>query len=279
MKKVKNNNLPPQYFRDKSPYISFILLLGLLLFLNACQESTSGCLDVKATNFDVTKDKACTDGCCVYPNLKLQLNYAWGTEKLSFNKKYLFDSDSIEILNAQMYLSDFQLITSDNKKATTIDSIFLYRDKDTIKALNNFTLVGKNIGFDFSMGKFDQPTQYSKLSFQVGLSNILTTASPSKMPSSSPLSTKTDSMYLTTTKTYVFNKLVIARKKTQDTLRLFITTPKTVEIVKKLSFTEGYDATIPLTINYLQLLNGVKMSDAQNTMKDKIVSNTASSIQ
>lgn len=268
MKKVRNKGLYHCFFS--------VLIAFLSIFLNSCQEPTEGCLDVRATNFDVTATTRCTTAeCCSYPNLTLQVNHLWGTEKFSLNKKYLFDSDSIEFLSFQMYLSDFKLTTSDNKIATVIDSVPLARERDTIKVLNNFTLVGKNIGFDYSLGKFDQPAKYAKVAFQVGLNSTLTTAVPSKMSTSSPLSTKADSMYLSASKTFIFNKLVIARKNTKDTLQLFITTPKTVEIVKNVSFTEGYNATIPLTINYLQFLNGVKMSDSQNTMKEKIVNNTA----
>jgi hypothetical protein len=293
MRKIRNSEAPlsPKgaYIRrmikcvEILTYLSCTPLLGvgglfLCLFLNSCQEPTLACLDVKATNFDVTASGPCTTGCCTYPNLKVQADYLWGTDKFSLNKKYLFGTDSITFLSAQMYLSDFQLITSDNKTASAIDSATLYRTKDTIKTLNNFVLVGKNVGFEFSMGQFNQPTKYAKVKFQVGLNNTLITAVPSKMPSSSPLSIKADSMYLTASNTYIFNKMVIARKNTKDTLKLFITTPTAMEITKNLSFTEGFDAAIPLKINYLQFLNGVDFSKSQSVIQQKIMDNTTTAI-
>ena len=260
-----------------SPPFWGILFILFCLFLNSCQQPTLGCLDVKATNFDVTASDQCTDNCCSYPFLKLQVDHLWGTEKFSLNKKYAFGTDSIEFLSFQMYLSDFQLTTSNNKITTVIDSVALFQIKDTIKALSNFTLMGKNNGFEFNIGKFDKPDKYTKVKFQIGLNDIVNKTIASKMPSSSPLSIKADSMYINASNTYIFNKLIIARKNTKDTLQLFITTPSTIDlsIVKTLSFTEGFDAAIPLRINYLQFLNGVDLSKPQNDIKAKIVSNTA----
>jgi hypothetical protein len=268
MKRIRNNNTTPFFG---------ILFILFCLFLNSCQQPTLGCLDVKATNFDVTVSDQCTDNCCSYPFLKLQVDHLWGAEKFSLNKKYAFAGDSIEFLSFQMYLSEFQLTTNTNKIATVIDSVPLFQIKDTINALSNFTLMGKNNGFEFNIGRFDKPDKYSKVKFQVGLNDIVNKTIASKMPSSSPLSIKADSMYLNASNTYIFNKLVIARKNTKDTLQLFITTPSTIDIsiVKNLSFTEGFDAAIPLKINYLQFMSGVDLSKPQNDIKAKIVSNTA----
>jgi hypothetical protein len=100
-------------------------------------------------------------------------------------------------------------------------------------------------------------------------------AVPSKMPTSSPLSTKTDSMYITSQKQYIFNKFVIAKGTNfKDTLRLNIVTPKDNEIVINKSFTEGANVKIPLTINYLNFFKGVDFSATENQIMLKIVDNS-----
>jgi hypothetical protein len=94
------------------------------------------------------------------------------------------------------------------------------------------------------------------------------------MPTSSPLSTKTDSMYVSSQKQYIFNKIVFAKgQRFQDTVSLFITEPKDLKIVKSLSFTEGFDVIIPLKINYLNLFSGITSISDLNTLKQQIVSN------
>ncbi len=263
MKKVKNNNLG-------------ILIIVLSLIWASCQEPTTGCLDVNATNFDVTVDNPCEDACCTYPFLVVQAEHLFDTDKFSLNKKYKIENDSIEFLSFQFYLSDFQLIKNDNTIATTVDSVLLYRDRDSVKTLRNFILAGKNIGFDFSVGRFDKPATYAKIKFQLGLNADINKAVPSRMPSDSPLSTKTDSMYIAADKTYIFNKIVFTRKSKNDTVRITITTPQNFEFVKNLSFKQGFDATIPLKINYLRFFKGVDFSQPQNVIKQKIVENTAS---
>ncbi len=253
-----------------------LLLITYCLSSVACQETTKGCLDVRAINFDVTVTQACEDNCCIYPNLTLQADYFYDTTKFSFNKKYKIDNvaDSIEFLSFQFYLSDFQLVTSNNKIATVIDSILIARNSDTIKTLSNYALVGKNNGFEFKIGKFDKPTKYAKIKFQVGLDNIANQAIPSKMPSGTPLSNQSDSMYLKAQNTYIFNKIVYKLKSKPDTVSIFITTVTPLTFTKNVSFTEGFDAKIPLKIDYKKFIKDIKFTETKDIIKQRIVTNT-----
>jgi hypothetical protein len=262
-------------------------VFSLILLFSNCQEASKGCLDAKATNFDVTATKPCEDNCCTYPNLTLQTDYI--KDELSKIKLKLDDTinsamrykiglDSIRIIESQFYLSDFQLITPDNKTFRTLDSIPLYRLKDTLRTLNNYALVGRNNGFDFKIGSFNQSGKFNKLQFKVGLDDVANKTDPTKMPTPHPLSTQRDSMYLKKDMTYIFNRLAVEKWRTtgkKDTLRFFITTPKEVVITKDMSFKDGFDVTIPLTINYAKLIEGVNFSDSENSIKEKIVSNYA----
>lgn len=254
---------------------SFIVsLVGVFFIGVGCQEPKYGCLDANAVNFDVAADDACTDNCCTYPSLVVQADYFVGNEKFNLNKKYKIENDSLEFLSAQLYLSDFILTTPDNKMAQTVDSVLLYRATDSVKVQKNVVLVGKNLGFDFTVGQFNKPITYSKISFTVGLNSETNKGVPSRQPSDSPLSTKADSMYLTNGKTYIFNKLVFIRKSKNDTVRIHITTEKSINIVKNLSFRQGFNAAIPLKINYLQFFKGIDLTQPQNVIQEKIVNNT-----
>ena len=291
MRRIKNNkklavflgftevsNLPKviAITHRSSPIAYYLLLIAYCLSTGACQETTKGCLDVRATNFDVTVTQACEDNCCIYPYLTLQADYFYDTTKFSFNKKYKIDgvADSIEFFSFQFYLSDFQVVTSDNKTATVIDSILIARNSDTIKTLSNYALVGKNNGFEFKIGKFDKPTKYAKIKFQVGLDNIANQAIPSKMPAGSPLSTQSDSMYLKAQNTYIFNKMVYKIKSKPDTVSIFITTTTPLVFTKNVSFTEGFDAKIPLKIDYKAFIKDINFTETQNVIRQKIVNNT-----
>ena len=262
----------------KTLLLPLMLIIITLIFQN-CLEPTEGCLDVNATNFDVTAAKDCDKSCtCTYPSLIIATNYVRDTSSFNFNTTYKNDlGDSFRIVSTQLYLCDFQLINDKNVTIRTIDSVALTRATDTIKVLNNYALVGKNIGFDFTIGTFNSTDKFTKVKFRVGLDDVAAKTIPSKMPSTHPLSTKTDTMYIESQSQYIFNKFVIAKGVNfKDTLRLNITTPTDLEFVKSLSFPLGFNTTIPLTINYLQFFKGVKFSEDVNLIKQKVVNNTSS---
>jgi hypothetical protein len=281
----------PMRFLKPHRFVPLILppsLFVLILLFSNCQETEEKCLDAKATNFEVDGYKSCKN-CCEYPYLRLTVDFV--KEELSKTKLILDDSlnpnmvykiglDSIQIFESQFYLSDFQLFSPENKVFRTIDSTTLNRQKDTIRTLSNYALVSKEKGFDFKIGHFNQSGKFIKFQFKVGLDDVANKTDPSKMPQTHPLSTQRerDSMYLKKDMTYVFNRLAVARWRNpskKDTLRFSITTPKDVVILKDMSFKEGYDIAIPLTINYAKLIEGVNFSDTENAIKEKIVSNYA----
>jgi hypothetical protein len=258
------------------PYLYPSVFLCFLL-LTQCQEPVLGCLDARATNFDVTAAKPCEDNCCVFPNMKIQFNYAFDTSNFIFNTSYKFGTDSIRFITSQFYVSNVQLQKDDGTKASVLDSILLFRERDTLKVPNYYALAGKNIGFESVLGKFNQVGIYSKVSFNIGLDVDAAKTIPSKMPSGGPLSIKSDSMYISSEKQYIFNKMTLVRTSNPtDTLRFVMKTLKTIELkgVKNLVLKEGFDATIPLKIDYKKWLEGVNFSDLKTIIEGKIVSNT-----
>ena len=259
----------------KFPQLTVALLFLTLIFQN-CQAPTEGCLDLRATNFDVTASKACEKACCTYPSLVIAANYKVDTFGFYFDSTYVdATNQKFRIVSAQMYLSGFQLVDATAKVYQTIDSFSLRRATDTINALNDYALVGKNVGFNFTIGAFSSTgVAFTKLKFRLGLDEGATKAIPTKMPTAHPLSIKADSMYISSKNQYIFTKFVIAKGiDFKEIVRLDITTPKDIEIVKNLSFTEGSDAKIPLTINYLNFFKGVDFSKTQQEIQDKVVLN------
>ncbi len=266
-------------FRKFSKFPKPFLYIFPILFFQNCTQPTEGCLDVRATNFDVTASKGCEKNCqCTYPSLLVSTDYVYGVNSLLFNTTYKNNNgDSFRIISSQFYLSDFQLINDKNQTYRTIDSVALTRATDTIKVLNNYALAGKSNGFDFTIGTFNGVGIFTKIKCRVGLEDVALKTIPSKMPSAHPLSIKSDSMYISSMNQYIFQKFVIAKGVNfKDTLRLNITAPVDLEFTKPLTFIEGFNAKIPLKINYLTLFNGVSFSLDTTIIKSKIVDNTKS---
>jgi hypothetical protein len=263
-------NLPVVVFLYPSVFLCF-------LFLMQCQAPVVGCLDARATNFDVTAAKPCDDNCCLFPNLKIQLDYAFDTFNFNFNTSYKFGTDSIRFISSQFYISNVQLLKDDGTKASVLDSILLFRDKDTLRVPNYYALAGKNNGFEALFGKFNQVGVYSKVSFNMGLDLEASKTIPSKMPQNSPLSIRSDSMYISSEKQYIFNKMTVVRiTNKRDTFSFAIKNliPIALKGSRSLVLKEGFDAIIPLRIDYKKWLDGVIFTDPINSIQDKIVSNT-----
>jgi hypothetical protein len=255
---------------------SVFLLLFTLFLCTQCQEVKKGCLDIRATNFDATADKPCTDNCCTYPNLVIEAAYNADNDQFKADKFYkLSNGDSIKIIDIQFYLSDIQLFNATNQSFTVIDDAVLYWAKDTVRTRNNFTLAGRNNGFSFKLGKFNAIDKFTKVRFKLGLTDTLNKTDPTKMPTGHPLSIQRDSvLYNKSTKSYVFNRIVVAKgQRLGDTISLSITSLKDIEITKNITNKEGFDAIIPLTINYLAFFKDVNFAGSENSIKEKIVSN------
>jgi hypothetical protein len=257
--------------------MSLFFIFCLFLFTQ-CQEPVVGCLDARAVNFDVTAAKPCEDNCCQYPNLRLQLEYAYDTFSFKYLTNYKFGTDSIKIIGSQFYMSNCQLIKADATKATVLDSIAIFSEKDTIKVPNFYALLGRSNGFDATLGKFNEVGAFTKFSFTLGLDEKAAATVPTKMPVSSPLSIKADSMYISSEKKYIYNKLSIVRiSKPTDTLRFTIKTPQnlTLTTTKTWFIQGGFDAIVPIKVDYKKWFEGVNFNDPVNSIQDKIVNNTA----
>ena len=55
------------------PKFHLFLFICLACCFAGCYEPIEGCLDVRATNFDLNADRSCPDNCCEYPELRLKL--------------------------------------------------------------------------------------------------------------------------------------------------------------------------------------------------------------
>lgn len=260
----------------RGPILRTILFLcPFFLFILSCDQPKTGCTDIRATNFDVTAAKADNINCTL-PKLIFQVAYLVGDS--SFSEANIYKNarnQPFKIVQAATYLSDFQFITSDNKISKTIDSIALYRQTDTIRALNSFALIGRNNGFSFTIGTFeDVGKTFAKCQFNLGLTPEVNKTDATKMPFGHPLSIRADSMYNRAAKKYIFNKIVVASGTNfKDTLRLELASLDVIKLDKNIKTVEGSDVVISLTVNYLRLFDTVDFTENQTTTIGKITAN------
>ncbi len=255
-------------------FIAF--LFAICALFSACYEPQKSCLDINATNFDAAADAPCSDGCCVYPKLLLTVNYKFDTFRLDTAKYYATSrGDSVKINQIRFFISDIRLLNNSNTQQRIKDSALIRRATDSSYSINDFLIIGRNSAssFNYSVGTLGTLGNYSQLQFRVGLLPNIAATDASRMPSDSPLSIQADSMYLKTNQQYICLQVNFQSKTRKYNLN-WLNNEKEITITKTYVFKNGFDATIPMTINYKPLFNDINLTtDTENTILAKCVMN------
>ena len=259
------------------------LTIGIVLLgLSACFEPKEGCLDVRATNYDVAADKDCSD-CCEYPELVLEVVHAAGDTSLRYSDPYTLDGlHFFKLARVRFYLSDVQL-KRPGQSVGVSDTLQLVlgmepnRFEQTIT--DNFALIQRN-QFTYSLGDFRETGFFDSIAFKVGIDLPVNTADPADLPSGHPLAPLTDSMHWSLDSGYIYNQVLLQK----DTFPMTDTTYLSVGLIDNLvevslpigqTIRLGFDVTIPLRIDYLKWLEGIDfVADSDEEMIRKIVNNT-----
>lgn len=259
----------------KKIFVFFCYILALAAFtpLSSCSEATKGCLNPRATNFDVTADEACDD-CCTFPTLQLVTNSSWENATFSTTAKYrLANGDSCQILSWRLLLSNFELLGEDNKIYQVKDSIILYRPTETLKALNDIGIATLGQTEVLTFGTFEAAGKFQKVSFEVGLSAATNGVTASKMTAVPPLSSSSP-MYLDSVRGFSFQRLQVRRLAANDTITINLQNKVRVQLAKNFTLKEGFVAAIPLKINVEKLMQNVNLNNSPIIISQQITANT-----
>lgn len=264
-------------------YLVAIVFIGILQ--SSCNDNEEGCLDIQATNFDVTADIAC-NGCCTYPTLSFRINHIYDSISNNFalNSTYLDAIDSPYLVSAiQYYISDLQLVRADGSEVGVTDMLDLtFFDNTTASIEDNFALIKKSIGTYTSanIGTINTEGNFSKIRFNVGVNSSANHAVINAMPSGHALSIQTESMHLDITEGYIFNKIQIVKDTTTNEVTTYEISGDnnlvSVELDYPISLNSGFDLGLVVYLNYKKLFEGIDFqNDDDNTIQTKIVNNTA----
>ena len=98
-------------------FICFLLLSTCLI---RCYEPVEGCLDIDATNYEVTADNECDD-CCNLPQMTLLFSYL-------NNENSFILGDTITSLNGNIILNDFYFFLSDIALESDDGQVIIWED-------------------------------------------------------------------------------------------------------------------------------------------------------
>lgn len=262
----------------------FLAILSFTILQSSCNDDEEGCLDIQATNFDVSADIAC-NSCCTYPTLSFRINHVYDsiTNDFVLDRTYLDAIDSPYLASAiQYYISDIQLVRADGSEVGVTDILDLtFFDNTTASIEDNFSLMKKSIGTYTSanIGTISTNGNFTKIRFNVGVNSSANHAVIAAMPDEHALSIQSESMHLDITEGYIFNKIQIVKDTTtNETVTYEISGDNNlvnIELDYPINLESGYNLGLVVYLDYKKLFEGIDFqNDDENTIQTKIVTNT-----
>ncbi len=273
-------------------------ILCCTLLLPACYKPKEGCLDARATNFDLSADESCMS-CCEYPELRLSLQH-----RITFpDREYRFSTDSVyydgsgqafRFESIRFYISNLHLVRADGSEAKVSDEIELdlydlggVPRMETVE--DNFLLANPVFDQTYTIGKFNESgVNFEKVRFAIGVEGIANEAIPDSLPDDYPLGRieETLNLHFNRDSGYVFNRISLFRDTAAaaSPITLRIGTNPYLRVVElslpQGSFTpsEGFNTLLTLRVNYVEWFQSLNVrEDTPAQMIEKIVQNLANS--
>lgn len=270
-------------------------MLAISFSLTACYEKKEGCLDLKASNFDIGADEGCAD-CCTYPKLKITFENKWQYPDTLFPFKtdtFFYDAlnQPFRIERIRFYWSNFNLELTDGTQIGITDLVNLKvadgTDTISLQEQDHFLLADVNSATDkLTLGSIVPTGSVSQVNTTFGIPRPANSAFVSTFNASHPLAPKIGNMNYGPELGYVFAKIELYRDTiASDTiptvvniygdnalrnLNLALTSPTTL--------LEGFAPELVVQTDFAQWFNGVNIRTSDTTsLQSQIVNNIASS--
>ncbi len=148
------------------------LLLPILCLISicfvSCYETSEGCLEKWASNFDISADINCND-CCTEPKFSFNLNWIYNQETLNQDSFYTnVNNQTYRILNARFLMNRFKVWNIEQDTLKKLDTTII---KDRIY-VDDFKFVTKTIQSN-SIATVRDITYVDSISFYFGLESAL----------------------------------------------------------------------------------------------------------
>lgn len=256
-----------------SKLLPFLFLI--LIFQTACYEPQEGCLDIEATNYDVTSDDACAD-CCAYPTLKVgalhRVDFSFPTDtSLLFLYDTLYPNyaaemvDSFVIDRIRFFISDIRLVKDSGEEIGVVDTLELeVASGEKITVEDSFVKLDRDIFATRTVGTILTSGTFKGVKFKIGLDEPLLETNPGSVPSGHPLSIEDDVLNYDTLEGKYIPNLLIYRQDTvsADSLFVEIIEPDTLTLFfdAPVELDRGFSLSLVLKVDYMAWFDGVDVS-------------------
>lgn len=246
------------------------LIIPIFFLLAGCYEPKEGCLDIEATNYDVSADDPCPD-CCTYPSLSLQFQHyvTLATEPdTSYAMKYgtrypsPLDTNHLFYLDrGRFFVSDLRLVRANGEEFGILDSVALpLLGGDTIYVENNFSKHDRDIFAAAKLGTFRTSGEFTGVKFTLGLTPTVRQVWVDTLKTTA-LAVENDSFSYSKTVGIMPVRLILRRDTLPDTQPLDLVFTQERQISLPLPQTvfidKGFKMKVTLRLDYMVLFQNV----------------------
>ncbi len=249
-----------------------ISIVVLISFLMSCYTRKEACLDVLASNYDVSADDACPD-CCTFPKLKLEIQH--------FVKDSVYKSDSFyvnelnqafKILDVRYYLHSFELFNNETGKKVVLETI---KNQDSTLIIPDDIKIYRSVDASIEIGSLRDNGTYDSLTFYLGLKDEILTNDFINLPSTHVLLPNNRLKNLEgdyahfTVRIEPLNTLIGIRN--FQVTGLGISEPYTIKT--PITTTKGVAPSFKLKANYDELFKNIDITDSTNVIENALKQN------
>lgn len=266
-------------------------ILLFCLWQMSCFEPTEGCLDIRATNYQVDADDPCGD-CCTFPRLTLQVQHQVDLPSdttLNFKYETFYPSsvdptDSFVVDRARFFISNLKLVREDGEEVGVLDTMEIEAPTGTELTIeDSFAKLGRDIFQDRVLGTLITDGTFTAVKMTLGLEEFLLQTDPASVPTGHPLDITGDTLNYDAATGYLPYLLIFRNDTTtvSDSLEIRIFEPEeiSVPLANPFELDQGFDITLTLKVNYMAWFEGVDFqNDALETIRSKVRDNLKNAI-
>jgi hypothetical protein len=248
--------------------LSAIALMFVLL-ASACYERTEGCLDLRATNYNVRADDPCED-CCTFPTLSISVLHRIAAADnpdslITFNINRLWalaahPDDLFQFTRVQFYLSNIEFLFQDQVFAVT-DTIRLWLSQgggfQPADLVNDFQRIEPSFS-SATLGSLEYVGPVDLIRFTIGLAEPVAKLDQTRIPNNHPLAIAADSVNFQPGFGLVSAQVALLRDTVPgaDSLGLRSFQPITLGVPVEFDIEPGFNVRLQFRALYHELLQG-----------------------
>jgi hypothetical protein len=258
-----------------------LFFIGFALLIS-CNSRVDVCLDIEASNFDVTGDRHDQE-LCNYPDMFLKVQYSWDTISFSTDSFYTNDlGQRFALTDVYVLVSQFALNGVEMGRMVVEDRTNWFlkdgSEGEYISVINDFTFVDRS-KFSFLLGEWRTTDVVNRFDFFVGVPDTLTPTEIDSLDEDHVLR-ESRTYYNTSTNEFATARFIMARDSALMVLDTFVVSSGPIAfsfpLDKQLS--RGRNDEVAIKIDFHTIFRDVDLDQDSTAIAMQLAANLENAI-